>query len=105
MRKPLKSKHRLLRRKLTPSQKIRRTIKIKKRRRAMPDIHDMELDARISLNEIEREIAEENCIHAECTFQPFEHDTNVKESYSCDACGKELELPEPDEDTMRGEDR
>lgn len=70
----------------------------------MPDIHDMELDARPS--EADFEIEELcGCTHKNTTYQPFEHDTNVKESYSCDVCGKELELPEPDEDTMRGEDR
>ena len=65
----------------------------------MPDIHDMELDARPSDQELY------DCSHKNTTYQPFEHDTNVKESYSCDVCGKELELPEPDEHTMRGEDR
>ena len=63
----------------------------------MPDIHDMELDARPSLNEIEKEIAEQNCKHVECTYQQQEHDTNVSESYSCDACGKELPLPQEDD--------
>ena len=71
----------------------------------MPDIQDLEHDAYPTANEIEKEIAYDNCVHQECTFQQSEPDINVPESYTCDACGKELKLPEPDEDTMRGEDR
>ena len=66
----------------------------------MPDIHDMELDARPSDQELY-----EVCEHKNKEFQPFERDTNVPESYHCVDCGEELEIPEPDEDTMRGEDR
>tara|TARA_R110000751_G_scaffold52103_2_gene113790 strand:- start:207 stop:431 length:225 start_codon:yes stop_codon:yes gene_type:complete len=49
---------------------------------------------------------DEKCKHdKEKTYQPKEWDTNVSESYSCDECGEELDLPEPEEDTIRGEDR
>ena len=38
-----------------------------------------------------------NCKHKKATYQPREYDTNVPESYTCDDCGAELELPdEPD---------
>jgi hypothetical protein len=47
----------------------------------------------------------EVCEHKNREFQPFERNTNVPESYHCVDCGEELEIPEPDEDTMRGEDR
>ena len=66
----------------------------------MPDIHDMELDVRPTDKEIF-----EVCEHESREYQPFERDTNVPESYYCVDCGKELDIPEPDEDTMRGEDR
>jgi predicted SprT family Zn-dependent metalloprotease len=48
---------------------------------------------------------EEKCEHKNPFYQPREFDTNIAESYYCDDCGKELDLPEPDEDTMRGEER
>lgn len=82
----------------------------------MPDIHDMELDARPSDQELYGNktmtavamlLSGENtdCKHENREYQPFESDTNVSESYHCVDCGKELEIPEPNEDTMRGEDR
>jgi len=37
-----------------------------------------------------------DCEHDSATYQPWEQDNNVPESYTCDDCGKELELPEPD---------
>ena len=66
----------------------------------MPDIHDMEWDARPTNKEMFGA-----CEHENREYQPFEHDTNISESYCCIDCGEELEIPEPDEDTMRGEDR
>lgn len=42
----------------------------------------------------------QNCEHNNTTYQPAEWDTNTPESYSCDDCGEELELPEPDWDLM-----
>ena len=66
----------------------------------MPDIHDMELDARPTDQELYGE-----CKHEQREYQPLERDTNVQESYHCVDCGEELVIPEPDEDTMRGEDR
>lgn len=43
----------------------------------------------------------DECDHENKTYQPREWDTNVPESYSCDECGEELDLPEPDEDMYR----
>ena len=40
------------------------------------------------------------CEHKNKTYQSDEPDVNVKESYSCDDCGIELPLPEPDWDLM-----
>tara|TARA_R110000823_G_scaffold105127_1_gene223476 strand:+ start:190 stop:378 length:189 start_codon:yes stop_codon:yes gene_type:complete len=40
------------------------------------------------------------CKHKNKTYQANEPDVNVKESYSCDDCGIELPLPEPDWDLM-----
>jgi predicted SprT family Zn-dependent metalloprotease len=51
------------------------------------------------------ENTKEKCEHKNPFYQPREFDTNIAESYYCDDCGKELSLPEPDEDTMRGEER
>ena len=61
----------------------------------MPDIHDAELDARPTEQDL--------CEHENKTYQPYEYDTNIGESYSCDDCGTELDIPEPDEDTLRGD--
>lgn len=37
------------------------------------------------------------CEHKKATYQAREYDTNVPESYTCDDCGADLELPdEPD---------
>ena len=72
----------------------------------MPDIHDMELDARPSDQELYGD-DKADCSHKNTTYQAREYDTNVGEGISCDDCGKELDLLdyEPDEDTMRGEER
>ena len=59
----------------------------------MPDIHDMELDARPT--------EEELCEHKNPMYQPRESDTGLYESYTCDDCGIELDIPEPDEDVLR----
>ena len=70
----------------------------------MIDIHDAELDARITKQEL--------CEHKNPNYQPTEyHETDVgigiltnisiHESYTCDDCGTELDIPEPDWDLMR----
>ena len=59
----------------------------------MIDIYDAELDARITEQEL--------CEHKNQNYQPYEPDTGLYESYSCDDCGKELDIPEPDWDLMR----
>ena len=41
-----------------------------------------------------------DCPHRSRIYQPEEPDTNIKESYTCDDCGAELEIPEPDWDLM-----
>ena len=40
------------------------------------------------------------CEHYFKTYQAEEKDTNIPESYTCDECGKELDIPEPDFDLM-----
>ena len=59
----------------------------------MPDIHDMELDARPTQEEL--------CTHVNMIYQQYEPDTNVPEDYFCDDCGKQFDIPEPDWDAMR----
>ena len=44
-----------------------------------------------------------NCEHRNRHYQPEEYDTNVPESYNCEDCGAELEIPEPDWDLMYGD--
>ena len=41
------------------------------------------------------------CEHLNATYQAEELDTNVPESYTCDDCNKDLNIPEPDWDIMR----
>ena len=36
-------------------------------------------------------------------YQPEEKDTGIPESYTCDDCGKEFDIPEPDFDLMNKE--
>ena len=38
------------------------------------------------------------CDHKNKFYQPEETDTNIPESYTCDDCGKEFDIPEPDFD-------
>ena len=45
----------------------------------------------------------ETCEHINKTYQAEERDTNVPESYTCNDCGEELDIPEPDFDLMRKE--
>jgi hypothetical protein len=59
----------------------------------MPDILDMELDARPTQQDL--------CPHNNIKYQPREWDTNVLEDYYCLDCNKQFELPEPDEDIWR----
>jgi hypothetical protein len=61
----------------------------------MPDKYDMELDARPTVQEI--------CVHENMEYQAFEADTNVGEDYYCLDCGKQFDVPEPDEDMLRGD--
>ena len=44
-----------------------------------------------------------NCEHRNRHYQPKEYDTTVPESYCCEDCGAELEVPEPDWDLMNKE--
>jgi hypothetical protein len=46
---------------------------------------------------------ERYCNHEHKTYQAEERDTNVPESYTCDNCGKDLDIPEPDWDLMNKE--
>ena len=40
------------------------------------------------------------CEHKNRHYQPEEYDTNIPESYNCEDCGAELEIPEPDWDLI-----
>mgnify|MGYP001398180775 CR=1 FL=1 len=51
------------------------------------------------------EVYQAECEHENKTYQAHEPDVNVPESYSCDDCGKELDIPEPDWDEIGKEDR
>ena len=44
------------------------------------------------------------CKHENKTYQPREWDTNIPESYTCDDCGADLDIPEPDWDALVKED-
>jgi len=46
---------------------------------------------------------EKFCEHEVKTYQPKEWDTNIPETYTCDECGKEFDIPEPDWDLLRKE--
>jgi len=46
---------------------------------------------------------EKFCKHENKVYQPREWDTNVPESYHCDDCGKEYDIPEPDWDLWNKE--
>ena len=35
------------------------------------------------------------CKHTNKTYQPQERENNVGESYTCDECGKDFDIPEP----------
>ena len=59
----------------------------------MPDKYDMELDARPSEQDL--------CSHENMEYQAAEWDTNVGEDYFCLDCGKQFDIPEPDEDLWR----
>ena len=61
----------------------------------MPDKYDMELDARPTVQEI--------CVHENMEYQEYERDTNIPEDYFCLDCGKQFDIPEPDEDELRGD--
>ena len=43
------------------------------------------------------------CQHSNRHYQPREYDTNVAESYTCEDCGAELALPDPDWDIINKE--
>ena len=40
------------------------------------------------------------CLHKNTDYQPEEKDTNVPESYTCNECGNDLPIPEPDWDLL-----
>ena len=46
---------------------------------------------------------DDECQHQNRHYQPEEYDTNVAESYSCEDCGAELDIPEPDWDLINKE--
>lgn len=38
------------------------------------------------------------CEHTNLEYQPEEKDTNTPESLTCEDCGKDIDIPEPDYD-------
>jgi hypothetical protein len=54
---------------------------------------------------MEKEPCQECCEHLNKHYQPEEKDTNVGESYTCEDCGADLDIPEPDWDAIIKEDR
>jgi len=51
-------------------------------------------------NMFDQMFATEPCKHTTKIFQPAENETNVPESYSCNDCGEEFDVPEDDDSTL-----
>jgi hypothetical protein len=43
-------------------------------------------------------VREDVCEHTNLEYQPEEKDTNTPESLTCEDCGKDIDIPEPDYD-------
>jgi len=73
----------------------------------MPDKYDMELDARPSVSEIARQAAQAHCQeqtgHKNYEYVEDDQEHGIKEHMFCKDCGELLDIPEPDEDMMRGD--
>ncbi len=79
--------------KMTPEYKVGKRI-------VFGEETEVDADYRDVISDIEAQDSYK-CEHENKTYQAEEKDTNVPESYICDDCGRELELPEPDEDILR----
>ena len=73
----------------------------------MPDIKDMKWDAYPSVSEalelIDQAICEENTEHKNAEYVPEDQECGITENMFCLDCGKQLDIPEPDEDELRGD--
>ena len=73
----------------------------------MPDIHDMTSDAYPSVSEVTKEIAQANCQeqrgHKNYEYVAESQECGIVEHMFCLDCGEILDIPEPDEDMMRGD--
>jgi hypothetical protein len=74
-------------------------------------VEDMEYNTKMIIDVVEKPYHNEGsycqfkdekykdiCDHKNKFYQPEERDTNIPESYTCDDCGKEFDIPEPDFD-------
>jgi len=74
-------------------------------------VEDMEYNTKMIIDAVEKpyhydgiytrfkeEKYKDLCDHKNKFYQPEERDTNIPESYTCDDCGKEFDIPEPDFD-------
>ena len=74
-------------------------------------VEDMEYNTKMIIDAVEKpyhyegiytrfkeEKYKDICNHKNKFYQPEETDTNIPESYTCDDCGKEFDIPEPDFD-------
>ena len=73
----------------------------------MPDIYDMTTDAYPSMSQVTEELAQADCEkkteHKNDEYVAEDQEHGIKEHMYCLDCGKELDIPEPDEDMMRGD--
>jgi len=74
-------------------------------------VEDMEYNTKMIIDAVEKpyhyegiytrfkeEKYKDICDHKNKFYQPEETDTNIPESYTCDDCGKEFDIPEHDFD-------
>ena len=79
--------------KMTPEYKVGKRI-------VFGEETEVDADYRDAISDIEAQDSYK-CEHENKTYQAEEKDTNVGESYTCEDCGADLDIPEPDEDTLR----
>ncbi len=73
----------------------------------MPDIHDIKSDAYPSVSEAAKELAQAHCEeqtgHSNYEYVEEDQKSGIKEHMYCMDCGELLDIPEPDEDELRGD--
>ena len=79
--------------KVTPEYKVGKRI-------VFGEETEVDADYRDAISDIEAQDSYK-CEHENKTYQAEEKDTNVGESYTCEDCGADLDIPEPDEDILR----